>query len=144
MQSLRQGAWGGLKPPTLGHDLQGKVLGILGFGGIGKDLGSKNAAFSMRVIRHNRHQSDSAAEYVSFKDLLKERDALSLNLPLDTNTYHVISTAQLRMMKPTALIVNTAQGGVIGEEALVQALDQGFHRECKEAPRERETAKSCA
>lgn len=129
MQSLRRGAWRGLLPPALGHDPQGKVLGILGYGGIGKTLALKAAAFSMKVIYHNRrrsHSDDTAAEYVSFENLLKQSDVLSLNLPLNTNTRHIISTAQLRMMKPSAILVNTARGPVLDEDALVHALDCGI------------------
>lgn len=88
MQALREGKWKGHpKLPALGHDPQGKVLGILGMGGIGRNLKKKAEAFGMRIIYHNRRKlSDElsgGAEYVSFDELLGQSDVLSLNLPLN-------------------------------------------------------------
>jgi glyoxylate reductase len=129
MDSLRRGQWRDNPAPPLGHDPQGKVLGILGMGGIGRNMKRKAEAFSMTTIYHNRSKlSDElagGAEYVSFDDLLARSDVLSLNLPLNPHTRHIISTEQLKKMKPTAVIVNTARGAVIDEAALVQALEDG-------------------
>lgn len=87
MLALREGKWRGQPPPALGHDPEGKVLGILGMGGIGRNLKRKAEAFGMKVIYHNRRKlSDELADgarYVSFDELLKESDVLSLNLPLN-------------------------------------------------------------
>ncbi|KAI5292355.1 hypothetical protein KEM55_007861 [Ascosphaera atra] len=87
MVSLRQGSWQGKPPPRMGHDPEGKVLGILGMGGIGRNLKKKAEAFGMKVIYHNRRKlSDELAdnaEYVSFDELLARSDVLSLNLPLN-------------------------------------------------------------
>ena len=88
IMAIRNGTWkGAVPPPPLGHDPQGKTLGILGMGGIGRNLKRKAEAFGMRVIYHNRTQlsEDMAdgAEYVSFDYLLATSDALSLNLPLN-------------------------------------------------------------
>jgi glyoxylate reductase len=87
MMALRNGYWKGSPPPPLGHDPQGKVLGILGMGGIGRNLMKKAVAFGMTVQYYNRSRlSDElsgGAEYVSFEDLLKTSDVLSLNLPLN-------------------------------------------------------------
>ena len=90
MSPLRKGEWRGrLLPPPLGHDPQGKVLGILGMGGIGRNLKKKAEAFGMRVIYHNRHRlSDEVAcgaQYVEFDKLLADCDVLSLNLPLNVS-----------------------------------------------------------
>ena len=89
MQSLRDGGWRGHPPPPLGHDPQGKTLGILGMGGIGRNLKKKAAAFEMKIIYHNRKKlSDElagGAEYVSFDELLARSDVLSLNLPLNVS-----------------------------------------------------------
>ena len=129
MFALRKGDWRGKPAPALGHDPQGKVLGILGMGGIGRNMKKKAEVFGMSVIYHNRRQLDPSeaggAEYVSFEDLLKKSDVLSLNLPLNPKTRHIISTEQLKLMKPSAIIVNTARGAVIDEAALVEALDKG-------------------
>ena len=87
MMNLRKEQWRGSPPPPLGHDPQGKVLGILGMGGIGRNLMKKAAAFGMSTIYHNRSKlSDElsgGAKYVSFEELLKTSDVLSLNLPLN-------------------------------------------------------------
>ncbi|KAK4943856.1 glyoxylate reductase [Elasticomyces elasticus] len=130
MVALRRGDWRGKPPPYLGHDPQGKTLGILGMGGIGRNMKQKAAAFGMTTIYHNRRELDASladgAEYVSFEDLLKRSDVLSLNLPLNPKTRHIISTPQFELMKPTAVVVNTARGAVIDEAALVDALDKGL------------------
>jgi glyoxylate reductase len=90
IMAIREGSWmGAVPPPPLGHDPQGKVLGVLGLGGIGLNLKKKVEVFGMRVIYHNRHKlSDhlaEGAEYVSFDDLLARSDVLSLNLPLNVS-----------------------------------------------------------
>jgi glyoxylate reductase len=91
MQSLREGKWRGDPLPALGHDPQGKILGILGMGGIGKNMARKARAFGMRIRYHNRTRLDAdqekevEAEYVDFEKLLAESDVLSLNLPLNVS-----------------------------------------------------------
>lgn len=93
MFNLRQGLFKGRLSPPLGHDPKGKVLGILGMGGIGRDLKAKAEAFGMHVIYHNRSPLDDAASlgarYVSFDDLLQQSDVFSLNLPLNVSHVHV-------------------------------------------------------
>ncbi|MCJ1234335.1 hypothetical protein MMC14_002294 [Varicellaria rhodocarpa] len=127
--ALRRHEWRGVPPVPLGHDPEGKVLGILGMGGIGRNLKKKMEAFSMKVQYHNRNKlSDelsAGARYVEFEELLKTSDVLSLNLPLNANTRHIISTSQFALMKPGVVIVNTARGGVMDEAALVKALNDG-------------------
>lgn len=146
MQALREGKWRGQPAMPLGHDPQGKVLGILGMGGIGRNLKKKAEAFGMKIIYHNRRKlSDeltAGAEYVSFDDLLSRSDVLSLNLPLNVsdvwslwsrgyanlekkNTRHIISTPEFAKMKDGVVVVNTARGAVMDEAALVEALDSG-------------------
>lgn len=128
MYNLRQGDWRGKPVPALGHDPEEKVLGILGMGGIGRNIKKKAEAFGMTTIYHNRKQLDpklaDGAEYVSFEELLKRSDVLSLNLPSNPKTRHIISTEQFKAMKPTAVIINTARGAVIDEAALVEALEK--------------------
>ncbi|KAL2215795.1 glyoxylate/hydroxypyruvate reductase [Thermoascus aurantiacus ATCC 26904] len=129
MAALREGKWRGQPPPALGHDPRGKTLGILGMGGIGRNLKRKAEAFGMKVIYHNRRPlSDElagGARYVSFDELLAESDVISLNLPLNKNTHHIIGKAEFAKMKDGVVIVNTARGAVMDEDALVQALDSG-------------------
>lgn len=127
--SLRRGNWRDNPAPPMGHDPEGKVLGILGMGGIGRNMKRKADAFGMTTIYHNRSKlSDElagGAAYVGFNELLQQADVLSLNLPLNPHTRHIISTEQLKLMKSTAIIVNTARGAVIDEAALVEALSNG-------------------
>ncbi|EFY84633.1 glyoxylate reductase [Metarhizium acridum CQMa 102] len=129
MSALRAGDWRGKTPPKLGHDPQGKVLGILGMGGIGRNVAAKARAFGMKIRYHNRNRLpadlEDGAEYVPFERLLAESDVLSLNLPLNPHTRHTISTDQFALMKPGIVIVNTARGAVMDEDALVKALDSG-------------------
>ena len=90
MLALRSGNWRGTPAPPLGHDPEGKILGILGMGGIGRNLKKKAEAFGMRVQYFNRNElSDElsgGAKYVSFDELLATSDVLSLNLPLNVST----------------------------------------------------------
>ncbi|KAM4055198.1 d-isomer specific 2-hydroxyacid dehydrogenase, NAD binding domain-containing protein [Hirsutella rhossiliensis] len=129
MAALRAGTWRGKSLPALGHDPQGKILGILGMGGIGRNVAAKARAFGMKIRYHNRSRLspdlEDGAEYVDFDTLLKESDVLSLNLPLNSKTRHTISAPQFAMMKPGIVIVNTARGAVMDEAALVDALASG-------------------
>lgn len=98
MHALREGKWRGQPAPPLGHDPQGRILGILGMGGIGRNLKKKAEAFGMTVIYHNRRQLSEelsgGAKYVTFDELLASSDVLSLNLPLNVSTsiLHVRNT----------------------------------------------------
>lgn len=89
MQALREGKWIGKPAPALGHDPEGKVLGILGMGGIGRNLKKKAEAFGMKVVYHNRRplseELSGGAQYVTFNELLSTSDVLSLNLPLNVS-----------------------------------------------------------
>ncbi|KAF6811888.1 glyoxylate reductase [Colletotrichum sojae] len=129
--TIREGRWRGAPPPALGHDPQGKVLGILGMGGIGRNMAKKARAFGMSVRYFNRTrlspelEKDAGAEYVDFETLLRESDVISLNLPLNGHTRHIISTPEFAKMKKGVVIVNTARGAVIDEAALVDALNSG-------------------
>lgn len=131
-QKLRQGNWTtkGLND-FLGHDPKNKVLGIIGFGGIGKALGKRAAAFGMRIIYNNRTQLSSeeesayGARYVSLEELLRTSDYISLHCPLTEQTRHMIDTPQFEQMKKGAYLINTSRGPVVHERALVEALHSG-------------------
>ncbi|KAJ4150947.1 hypothetical protein LMH87_011674 [Akanthomyces muscarius] len=138
MSALRRGTFRGASGPrgdlaslpALGHDPQGKVLGILGMGGIGRNVAAKARAFGMTVRYHNRSRlgpaEEDGAEYVDFATLLAGSDVLSLNLPLNPETRHIISAKEFGMMKRGIVVVNTARGAVMDEAALVEALDAGI------------------
>ena len=117
---------------NLSHSLYGKTLGIIGMGRIGQALARRAVASGMTVIYHNRlpiadSQSPIAdqVKYVSKEELLRTADFVSLNLPYTPEVKHLIGANELRMMKSTAYLINTARGAHVHEEALVQALKTG-------------------
>ena len=133
---LDTGVFNSQFPFRLAADPEGGVLGIVGAGGIGQEFARKAAhALGMRVVYHNRRRLDPAKEadgmpagcpmqYVQTLDeLLEISDAVSLNCPLTPETRHLMSTEQFKRMKPTAVVINTARGPVVDEEALVAALE---------------------
>ncbi|KAI5293318.1 hypothetical protein KEM52_005649 [Ascosphaera acerosa] len=128
--SIRNHQWRGAGF-ELGHDPEEKTLGILGMGGIGREVAKRARAFDMRIIYHNRHrlapelELECGAEYVTFDELLARSDVLSLNLSLTPETRHIISAAEFAQMRDGVVIVNTARGPLIDEDALVQALKSG-------------------
>ena len=113
----------------LGHDPKNKVLGILGMGGIGSAVAHRAKAFGMKIQYHNRRQlppnEEDGAKYVSFEELLRTSDVLSLNLSLNASTRHIIAKPQFDQMKDGVIIINTARGPLIDEAALVDALKSG-------------------
>ena len=116
---------------NLGIGITGKTLGIIGMGYIGKALAKRANACGMEVIYHNRRQlyadeeSDLNVTYVSKEELLAQADFVSLNAPYTPETYHIIGEAELKQMKPSAVLINTARGPLVDEKALVQALKEG-------------------
>ena len=117
---------------NLSHSLYGKTLGIIGMGRIGQALARRALASGMTVIYHNRRpiansQSPIAdlVKYVSKEELLQEADFVSLNLPYTPEVKHLIGEKELKMMKPTAYLINTARGAHVCEQALVEALKKG-------------------
>lgn len=128
MTALRQGQWGSA-PLPMAHDPQGKTLGILGMGNIGRAIASRARAFGMTIQYHNRSrlapEPEAGAAYVDFDTLLRTSDVLSLSLNLTKDTVHIIGKEELRKMKRGVTIVNTARGKLIDEAALVEALEDG-------------------
>lgn len=118
---------------NLSHSLYGKTLGIIGMGRIGQALARRAVASGMTVIYHNRRPLGDEvmrllgyeASYVSQEELIRTADFVSLNLPYTPEVKHLIGANELRMMKSTAYLINTARGAHVHEEALVQALKTG-------------------
>ncbi|OAL40015.1 hypothetical protein AYO20_00928 [Fonsecaea nubica] len=125
--AIREGRWRGKS--QLGHDPKGKVLGILGMGGIGRAMAHRARAFGMKIAYHNRTrlptELEDDATYLSFDELLAQSDVLSLNLSLNAKTRHIISAPEFAKMKDGVVIVNTARGALINEKDLVAALESG-------------------
>ncbi len=119
-------AWG--PRMLLGHDIFGKILGIVGLGRIGQAVARRARGFGMRVLYYDPHPvpakvaADLEAESVALDAILRESDFLSLHVPLLDSTRHLINEDALRSMKPTAILVNTSRGPVVDESALVRAL----------------------
>jgi len=128
----RAGHWKTWGPKLLlGYDLTGATLGILGFGRIGSGMAKRACGFDMRVIYHNPLCEDDpyavevGAECVDLDVLYAEADFISIHTPLTKETYHLIGAHALGKMKPTAILVNTARGGVVDMDALYAALSRG-------------------
>ena len=129
---LRAGQWNGMRfDDWLGVDVHGKTLGILGMGRIGQAIARRAAGFGMPVIYHNRHRLPAdieeacKARYVEKSTLLRESDHLILVLPFTSENRHVIGALELALMKPQAVLVNIARGGIVDDVALAAALREG-------------------
>lgn len=112
-----------------GAEVSGTTLGILGMGRIGRAIAQRARGFSMPIIYHNRNrlavELELGARYVSFDQLLAQSDHLLLMLPYSQSAHHVIGAAELARMKPGAVLVNMARGGVVDDAALAAALRSG-------------------
>jgi D-3-phosphoglycerate dehydrogenase len=104
------------------------VFGVIGAGRIGAQAARKAAGVGMRVIGYDPYLSSLPAgiQKVTLDELVQQADAISLHLPLTVETRHLISEATLRKMKPSALLVNTARGGIVDTAALIRALREGW------------------
>jgi len=126
--SIRASEWRGPSPAP-GHDPRNKLLGILGMGGIGRQVAERARAFGMKIQYHNRSRLspdlEKYAKYVSFEELIKTSDVLSLNLSLTKETVRIVGEKEFEMMKKGVVVINTARGQLIDEQALVNALKQG-------------------
>ncbi len=124
--SLRAGGW----QKSIGEDLAGKTLGIVGLGNIGSQVAKVGLAFGMQVIAWSQNLTQQAAEsagarLVSKQELLREADVVSVHLVLSGRTRGLIGAAELRLMKPTARLINTSRGPIVVEGALIEALNDG-------------------
>jgi len=126
---LRAGHWHATEfKAWLGTDVRGRTLGILGMGRIGQAIARRAVGFGMPVLYHNRSplpESDERAcnaRYVDKRQLLQESDFLMLVLPLTAQTRHAIGAPELALMKPTAILLNLARGGIVDDAALAAAL----------------------
>ena len=128
---IRDGKWQTWQPMTLlGHDLRESTLGIIGLGRIGKAVAKRASGFDMRILAYSQgttpeEAANVNAELVDLDTLLQNSDFVSLHVPLNESTHHMINRDTLARMKPTGLLINTARGGVVNQAALVEALEQG-------------------
>jgi len=128
---VRSELWAAKPDPYFGVDVHHKTVGILGMGRIGKVIAKRAQGFDMELIYHNRTRLSAEAEaaslarYVSFDTLLRESDFLVVQLPYSAENRHLIGAAELAMMKNSAVLINTARGGVVDDAALIEALAAG-------------------
>lgn len=125
-RECRKGNWKKIKTSEMNH----KTIGIIGLGAIGKGVAKRAQGFDMKVLAFDMFKDEIYAEAndITFTDLetiYKEADFISLHLPLTEETHHMISTDQFNRMKDSAIIVNTARGGIMDEEAMYVALRDG-------------------
>ena len=126
------------KKYSKGSELKGKTLGIVGFGRIGRSLASYALGCGMKVVAHDRYAENGEVEVnvgdvsisvecpiLSMEEVLTQSDAVSLHIPAQANGKPVIGADELALMKPGALLLNAARGGVVDEDALIAALDSG-------------------
>ena len=109
----------------LGRDVHGATLGIVGYGRIGRAVARRAAGFDMRVLHHARGDTGETGYLVDLDELLATSDIVSLHVPGGDPTHHLIDARRLALMKPTAVLVNTARGSVVDEAALGDALHEG-------------------
>jgi len=123
---VREGSWrAGEMPESI--QIEGQVLGLVGFGRIARAVARRALAFGMKVIAHDPYLAPSnissmGAAPASFEDVLSQSDFLSLHAPLTPETHHLINAETLRLVKPSAVLINCARGGLVDEPALVDAL----------------------
>ena len=114
-----------------GLELEGKVLGIIGFGRIGREVAKRAKGFGLRVLAYSRHiveevAREVGAEPASLETILRESDIITLHVPLTKETYHLINEERIKLMRKRPYIINTSRGAVIDEKALYRALKEGL------------------
>jgi len=127
---LRQGKWLQWELRSTSFELAGKTLGLVGFGRIGQAVAQRAHAFEARILYHDPYLKERLtvaaawdAREVSFSELLRQSDIVSLHVPTTDETRRFMSTPQFEQMKPSAILINTSRGAIVDEPALVKALE---------------------
>ncbi|WP_297488579.1 hydroxyacid dehydrogenase [Thermococcus sp.] len=128
-RKMREGIWA--KKQCVGIELEGKTLGIVGFGRIGYQIAKIAKALGMKVLLYDPYPNEERAKevggkFVDLETLLRESDVVTLHVPLVEATYHMINEERLKLMKKTAILINAARGAVVDTNALVKALQEGW------------------
>ncbi|ACS90073.1 D-2-hydroxyacid dehydrogenase [Thermococcus sibiricus] len=128
-RKIREGAWP--KKQCMGFELEGKTLGIIGFGRIGYNVGKIAKTIGMNVLLYDVYKNyerakEIGAEFVELEYLLKNSDVITIHVPLLESTYHLINEEKLKLMKSTAVLINTSRGPIVDTNALVKALEEGW------------------
>jgi glyoxylate reductase len=129
---LRNGKFSGWRPDLLvGAEVHHATLGLIGAGRIGQIMAKRAGGFDMKVLYYNRHRLTQEEEaqyklnYVPLRELLQQSDFVSIHVPYSQETHHLLGPDELRQMKSTAILINTARGPIVDEKALVRALREG-------------------
>jgi len=129
---MRAGQWDGWKPSgMLGHRVNGKILGIVGMGRIGRAVAKRAQGFGIKTIYHNRQrlpesvEAELGARYADLDTLFSQSDIISINCPHTPETHHLVNAQRLSHMRADSYFVNTSRGEVVDENALIEALEQG-------------------
>jgi D-3-phosphoglycerate dehydrogenase len=129
-RATRAGTWHWQSGAPI-HRLRGSLLGLLSFGAIARAIAARAVGFGMRIAAHdpflsNEEITAAGVEGVSFDELVTESDCLVIQAPLTPDTHHLFDETQLRRMKPTAILINTARGPIVDDRALHRALSEGW------------------
>lgn len=130
---IRQGQWSGWRPNgMLGHRVNGKRLGIIGMGRIGRAVAARAKGFGINTLYHNRHrlpegvEAELCATYTADLDtLIASADIISINCPHTSETHNLIDARRIALIKPDSYLINTARGEIVDEDALIKALEDG-------------------
>ncbi|WP_048146653.1 D-2-hydroxyacid dehydrogenase [Pyrococcus abyssi] len=128
-RKMREGVWA--KKQAMGIELEGKTLGIIGFGRIGYQVAKIARALGMNLLLYDPYPNEERAKevggkFVDLETLLRESDIVTIHVPLLESTYHLINEERLKLMKKSAILINTSRGAVVDTNALVKALEEGW------------------
>ena len=130
-RSMREGKW--VKKECLGQELHGKILGVIGMGRIGRAVARiAHHGFGMKIIYYDvircpkEIEEELEARCLDLETVLRTADVITIHVPLTPQTKHLINEERLKLMKPTAILINTARGGVVDTNALVKALKEDW------------------
>jgi glyoxylate reductase len=128
---LRNGEWGAWSPMQLtGQDIAGSTIGVIGLGRIGESLIKRAKGFDMKVLYYNRtrkpeKEEEFGVQYAMLNELLKQSDYVCILIPYSPEVHHLIGKEELALMKENAILINSARGGIVDEDALYDALSNG-------------------
>ncbi|HIH72416.1 MAG TPA: 3-phosphoglycerate dehydrogenase, partial [Thermococcaceae archaeon] len=128
-RKMREGIWA--KKQCMGFELEGKTLGVVGFGRIGYQVAKIANALGMKLLLYDPYPNEERAKevggrFVELEELLRNSDVVTIHVPLLESTYHLINEEKLKLMKPTAILINTSRGPIVDTNALVKALQEGW------------------
>jgi len=128
-RTMKEGKW--IKKELTGWELKGKTLGTIGLGNIGEKVARLAKAFGMKILITKRTPPspellmELEGEFISLRELLQRSDVVTVHVPLTSQTYHIISSEEIKLMKDGAFLINTSRGAIVDEKPLLEALKSG-------------------